>query len=347
MKIEPNPRFHFASDNIAGICPEAFAALTEANQGSSPNYGNDPWTQKASDLIRDLFETKCEVFFVFNGTAANSLSLAALCQSYHSVLCHEHAHVETAECSAPEFFSGGSKVLLVPGADSKIDSAAIERIVKKRTDFHYPKPRVISITQATEAGTVYSMEELRRVTDEARKFGLRIHMDGARFANAVAALNVKPGEMTWKLGVDVLSFGGTKNGMAVGETVVFFDLDLAREFEYRCKQAGQLASKMRFLSASWVGVLENGAWLHHARHANEMAKRLEKALTSLGLKMAHPCDTNGVFIFMPPKLVAGLRERGWKFFPHVTPDNIRLMCSWDTTQADIDALVADVKNLIG
>lgn len=257
MKLTDPPRRQFASDNYSGMCPEAWAALAESNPGHEISYGNDAWTQKASDLIREVFETRCEVFFVFNGTAANSLSLASLCQSYHSVLCHELAHIETAECGAPEFFANGSKVLLLPGANGKIDGAAIQHAVNKRTDIHYPKPRALSLTQATEAGTVYSVDELRAVTKEARHHGLRVHMDGARFANAVAALDVAPAEITWKAGVDVLCFGGTKNGIAIGEAVVFFNLEAAREFDYRCKQGGQLASKMRFLSAPWVGMLRD------------------------------------------------------------------------------------------
>ena len=261
-------RRQFASDNYAGICPEAFAALAEANHGHAKSYGNDPWTEKAADLIREIFETRCEVFFAFNGTAANSLALASMCQSYNSILCHESAHIETAECGAPEFFSNGSKVLLLSGENGKIDPASIEGAVKKRTDIHYPKPRVLSLTQATEAGTLYSLDELKTVTETARELNLRIHMDGARFANAVSALGVAPKEITWQAGVDVLCFGGTKNGMPVGEAVVFFNTELAKEFDYRCKQAGQLASKMRFLSAPWVGMLQDGAWIQHAAHAN-------------------------------------------------------------------------------
>src|SRR5690349_10603915 len=252
--------------------------MVEANQGHAVSYGDDPWTQRAADLIREIFETQCEVFFVFNGTAANSLSLASLCQSYHSILCHEMAHVEVAECGAPEFFANGTKVLLLPGKDGKIEPQSIERAVNKRTDVHYPKPRALSLTQATEVGTVYSLDELRAVTEVARRFQLRVQMDGARFANAVAALGATPKQITWESGVDVLCFGGTKNGIAIGEAVVFFNRDFAREFDYRCKQGGQLASKMRFLSAPWVGMLENGAWLRHAKHSNDMAKRLEAAI---------------------------------------------------------------------
>src|SRR5260221_10915513 len=198
MTTETPSRRQFASDNYAGICPEAFAALTEANQGHEVSYGDDSWTAKASNLIRDVFETNCEVFFVFNGTSANSLWLASLCQSYHSILCHELAHVEVAECGAPEFFGNGTKVLLLPGANAKVEPNAIEHAVKKRNDVHYPKPRALSLTEATEVGTVYSLAELSAVADVARHFHLRVQMDGARFANAVASLGVTPKEITWQ-----------------------------------------------------------------------------------------------------------------------------------------------------
>src|SRR5215468_4106385 len=324
MKENSKPR-HFASDNYAGICPEAFAALAQANTGHEASYGDDAWTAKASDLIRGVFETKCEVFFVFNGTSANSLSLASLCQPYHSILCHEITHVEVSECGAPEFFANGTKVLLLPGANGKIEPAAIERAVTRRTDIHYPKPRALTLTQATEVGTVYTPDELKALWGVARKFGLRVHMDGARFANAVASLGVAPKEITWQAGVDVLSFGGTKNGIGVGEAVVFFNLELAREFDYRCKQGGQLASKMRFLSAPWVGLLQDGAWLRHARHANAMAQRL--------------------FAAIPDDVVQALHQRGWKFYTNVGVDYTRLMCSWDTTKEDVDSFAGDLKEL--
>src|SRR5947208_918173 len=302
---------HFASDNYAGICPEAWAALEEANQGHAVSYGDDPWTARAADLIREVFETHCEVFFVFNGTAANSLSLASTGQSYHSILCHEIAHVETDECGAPEFFSNGMKVLQIPGADGKIDPAGIERMVKKRSDIHYPKPRAVSLTQATEVGTVYSVDEVKAIWAKTKQFGLTLHMDGARFANAVASLGVKPKEITWQAGVDVLCFGGTKNGTHIGDTVVFFQGDLAEEFDYRCKQAGQLCSKMRFLSAPWVGMLQDGAWLRRAAHANAMARRLRDGLQEISeVKILFPTQANAVFADLPPYVIVALREAG-------------------------------------
>jgi threonine aldolase len=345
MTIPHSSRRQFASDNYAGVCPEALAAMLQANHGHEISYGNDSWTSKASDLLRELFETRCEVFFVFNGTSANSLSLASLCNSYHSILAHELAHVEVAECGAPEFFANGTKVLLLSGVHGKVDPGSIERAVKKRTDIHYPKPRVLSLTQATEVGTVYSLEELRALTDVARHHQLRVQMDGARFANAVASLGVAPKELTWQSGVDVLCFGATKNGIAVGEAIIFFNAELAREFDYRCKQGGQLASKMRFLSAPWVGILQEGAWLRHATHANQMAKRLEAAIAPLpGIEIAHPVQTNSVFARLPAAAVKGMHERGWKFYTHVgAADEARLMCSWDTTPEDVDQFAADLK----
>ena len=339
----------FASDNYSGICPEAWAAMAEANTGHEVSYGNDLWTQRAADLIREIFETDCEVFFVFNGTSANSLSLASLCQSYHSILCHELAHVETSECGAPEFFTNGSKILLLSGANGKIDPAEIGIAVNKRTDIHYPKPRALSVTQATETGTVYSVAEIQTLAETARKFGLRLQMDGARFANAVASLGVAPADITWRAGVDVLCFGGSKNGIALGEAVVFFDRELAKDFDYRCKQGGQLASKMRFLSAPWLGMLKDGAWLRHARHANEMAKRLEAGVQKIpGVKISYPAQSNALFAKIPKSAEEKLRARGWQFYTGViTAEESRLMCSWDTTPEDVDAFVADLRELSG
>jgi len=339
---------HFASDNYAGFCPEAWAALEEANQGHVVSYGDDEWTAKAADLIREVFETKCEVFFVFNGTAANSLSLAHLCQSYHSILCHELAHVETDECGAPEFFSHGTKILLLPGENGKIDPAAIERAVTRRGDIHYPKPRVVSLTEATEVGTVYTVEEIRRIAQTAKGLKLKLHMDGARFANAVASLGVRPREITWEAGVEVLSLGGTKNGGGIGEAVVFFNLAMADEFEFRCKQAGQLASKMRFLAAPWVGMLSDGVWLKHARHSNGMASLLERSIRDIpGANVLFPRQANSVFVELPQRAIDEMHKRGWKFYTFIGKGGCRLMCAWDTTEEDVKEFAADLGEVLG
>jgi threonine aldolase len=346
MKSSSSKNRSFASDNNAGVCPEAWAAWEEANQGHATGYGDDRWTERAADLFRTLFETDCEVFFVFNGTAANSLALSSMCQSYHSILCHELAHVERDECGAPEFFSNGTKVLLISGENGKIMPTGIEETVYRRTDIHYPKPRAVSLTQATELGTIYDVEELRAIGATAKELGLTVHMDGARFANAVASLGVTPKEITWQSGVDVLCFGGTKNGIAVGDAVVFFNRELAQEFDYRCKQAGQLASKMRYLSAPWIGLLEDGAWLRHASHANAMAALLEQSLRPIeGVNILSPRQANSVFVQLPTSVVEGLHERGWWFYTFIGAGGCRLMCSWDTDPKDVRCFVSDVNEL--
>jgi threonine aldolase len=337
----------FASDNYSGICPEALEYMLEANQGSAPAYGDDHWTQLATDQFRELFNIDCEVFFVFNGTAANSLALAALCQSYHSVVCHETAHIETDECGAPEFASNGSKLLLGKGNNGKLTPESIETIVQKRTDIHYPKPKVISLTQATELGTLYTIDELLAIQTVAERYQLRIHMDGARFANAIAAMNVTPAELTWKCGVDVLCFCGTKNGLPVGEAIIFFDKALAEDFAYRCKQAGQLASKMRFISAPWLGLLETGAWLNNARHANQCAAYLEQQLRQIpGVEILFPREANGVFVKLPEAVINALRAKNWLFYNFIGNEGVRFMCSWASTEARIDQLVQDLQQVM-
>lgn len=348
----PGGDCHFASDNTSGICPEAWAALAEANRGRLPSYGNDVWTARAADLIREVFETDCDVYFVFNGTAANSLALASLCQSYHSVVCHEYAHIEKDECGAPEFFSNGTKILTVAGPRGKLLPADVERVILARTDVHYPKPRVLSLTQSTEWGTVYTPDEIRALTAVAKQHSLAVHMDGARFANAVAALRarspaatpVTPADITWRAGVDVLCFGGTKNGMNTSEAVVFFNRTLAKEFDYRCKQAGQLASKMRFLSAQWVGVLKDGAWLRHATHANAMTQKLARGLREIpGAKLIAEPEVNAVFVELAPAVAEALRQRGWHFYGFIGAHGYRLMCSWDTRDDDLERFLADLQ----
>ena len=335
-------RYDFASDNTAAICPESWAALSEANQDAVASYGDDRWTKCVSEKVREIFETDCEIFFVFNGTAANSLSLAQLCRPFQSVLCHEHSHIETDECGAPEFFSGGSKLLRVGGANGKIDLAHAAEVLARQRELHSPKPCALSLTQATELGTVYQPDELGEVAEFARRHHLLIHMDGARCANALVSLGCKPREMTWERGVDVLSLGGTKNGLAVGEIVLFFRKELAQEFDYRAKQAAQLASKMRYIAAPWMGLLENDVWLKNARHANEAAEKLARELNA---DLAFPREASAVFLRLPDEKVQRLHARGWHFYKFLDPDVYRLMCSWSVTDRDIDAFVDDFRAL--
>jgi threonine aldolase len=338
------PGYQFASDNTAGICPEAIASLNAANVGAAASYGEDAYTAQVADRLREIFECDCEVFFVFNGTAANSLAVSTCCQPYHSVICCEVAHLETDECGGPEFFSGGAKVLVAESEGGKLVPAVVERLVTRRCDIHHPKPRLLSITQPTELGTLYTIDELGALSEMARRRGMRVHMDGARMANAIAALGVRPCEVTWKAGVDVLCLGGAKMGLPLGEAVVFFASELATDFAYRCKQAGQLASKMRFLTAPWLGMLEDSAWLRHASHANAMAARLSKSLEQIsGVRLLYPTEVNAVFAQLSPPCHAHLRARGWHYYTFIAQGGARFMCSWATTEDAIAALLEDVR----
>jgi threonine aldolase len=342
--------YTFASDNTAGIAPEAMAAMIAANGGCVPSYGRDEWTRRARELMCGVFETECEVFFVLTGTAANALSFASLCRSYSSIICQAYSHVDNDECGAPEFFTGGSKVITVAGPAGKLLPADVERTILRRTDVHYPKPGALSLTQSTEWGTVYTPDEIRALCAAAKRHGLAVQMDGARFANAAAALaprGLRPADFTWRAGVDVLSFGGDKNGMNTTEAVVFFNRDLAREFIYRVKQSAQLASKMRFAAAQWVGMLETGAWLQHGAHANAMAARLAAALRPVSqLKFIAEPEANGVFVEMPPALAEALWAHGWHFHRFIGEHGYRLMCSWATTPETVDRFAADLRALL-
>lgn len=343
----PAANYLFASDNAAGICPEAWTALAAANTGCASSYGDDAWTTEATTLLRSVFETDCEAFFVFNGTAANALALAACCRDPHTrVICHDYAHIDTDECGAPEFFSRGAKLTAIPGANGRLLPADVERAIPLGHGVHYPKPVALSLTQSTEWGTVYSRDELRALTALAHAHNMAVHVDGARFANAVAATGLAPAELTWRAGVDVLCLGGTKNGMHTTEVVVFFNRELARDFQYRVKQGGQLASKMRFAAAQWVGMLRDGAWLRHAAHANTLARQLADGIRPLpGLRLIIEPQVNAVFVEMPPAVHAALEQRGWHFYRFIGEHGYRLMCSWATTKADVDAFLADLREV--
>ena len=333
----------FASDNNAGICPEALEALLRANaEGHVTGYGDDPWTGKACDLLRQLFETDCAVFLVFSGTAANALALGHICRPYHAVIAHAESHVATDEAGAAGFYSGGASLLTADTPIAKLTPEAVEALVAKGRGIHSVKPRVLSLTQATEMGTVYARREVEALTGTARRHGLRVHMDGARFANAVAALGCSPADLSWRLGIDVLCFGGVKNGLAAGEAVLFFDRGLAEEFAWRVKQAGQLNSKMRLVAAPWVGLLESGTWLKNAQHANAMARRLWERISRVdGVRLMAPVESNGVFIELAPDVQEKLRARGWRFYAR-GPAGCRLMCAWDTSPETVDRFAVDL-----
>ena len=334
-------RQEFTSDNTAGICPEAAAALAQANAGVTPSYGDDDWTRRLCDRVRKLFEIDCDVFLVFNGTAANALALAQLCQPFHSIICHENAHIENDECGACEFYTGGAKLIPTRGANGKIDLCQVEAALLRQPELHSHKPRVISLTQATELGTVYTVDEIRKISAFAKKHNMLLHMDGARFANAVAALQYGPKEITWQAGVDALSFGGTKNGLAAGELVIFFNKRHSADFDYRAKQGGHLASKMRFLAAPWIALLENDVWLKNAQRANDAALRLASGLREYGVEIVLPIESNAVFVRLDAMIALKLRELGWDFYKFVEPDLYRLMCAWSANNEAITALLSD------
>lgn len=334
-------KYNFASDNTSGICPEAWQAMAAANDGFHSSYGDDDLTKAACDAFRRFFDTDCDVYFVFNGTAANSLALATVCASYHSIITTEEAHCEKDECGAPAFFSHGARVLLARSPDGKLDPVDAQRLIAHRTDVHFPKPRAISISNSTELGTVYRPSEVRAITDLARRHGLSVQMDGARFFNALAALDCAPADITWRAGLDVLCCGGTKLGLSSAEAVVFFDRELGRDFAHRCKQAGQLCSKMRFVSAQWLGILTNDTWRMHANNGNRLARGLADKLRALpGVSILYPADANAVFARLPDKIKDGLKARGWKFYSFIGGGS-RFMCSWRTSDEDVDALIAD------
>ena len=336
---------NFSSDNAAGVSPEIMAALQAANRGAASAYGADAISQRLDGLFADLFEREVAVFPVATGTAANALALACLTPPWGVVYCHEEAHVEVDECGAPEFYSGGAKLKLLPGADAKLDAEALAAALEAAPYGveHHAQPAAVSITQASEAGAVWRPDEIARIAELAHGRGLPLHMDGSRFANAAAALALSPAALTWRCGVDALSFGATKNGAMAAEAVVFFDPARAAEFRYRRKRAGHLFSKMRYLSAQLEAYLQDDLWLRNAAHANSCARRLAEGLARLpGSRLAHPCEANEVFVALPEPVIARLRQAGAGFHRWGGPASpvIRLVCAFDTAAADVDRLLA-------
>ena len=331
----------FFSDNAAPVCPQVMEAIAAANSLDTA-YDGDAWSAKLDAAMSGVFGTKCTALWIPTGTAANAIALASLCQSYQAVICTDTSHVETDECGAPEFFSSGSKLLLSPHRQGKLTSAGVLEVITRRTDIHYPRPKVVTLTQSTELGTLYHKGEVSSIARVAQAHGLKVHMDGARFANAVAALNCAPADITWRAGVDAICFGGTKMGLPVGEAILFFNRELGEEFSYRCKQAGQLASKMRYLSAPWLAMLKDDNWLRHARHANAMARRLADKISAIGgAEMLLPTEANGVFVSLPESAIEQVRAAGWNFYTFIG-GGARFMCSWATTEEAVDHLVADI-----
>ncbi len=325
----------FASDNNSGVHPEILRAIENVNNGHTIAYGDDIYTERAKMQIKEIFGENSEVFFVFIGTAANVLGLTALTKSYNSVICSETAHIHVDECGAPEKFTG-CKLLSVETVDGKLSIDGIKKHMQGFGFEHHAQPGVISITQASEMGTVYTVEEIRTITDYAHQNGLLVHMDGARISNAAVSLGKNFREFTADAGIDVLSFGGTKNGMMYGEAVIFFNKDLAYDFKYIRKQGMQLASKMRFISAQFSAFLSNDVWKKNAQHANHMAKLLEQEVSTIpGIKITQKVEANGVFAIIPPKLIPLLQEEYFFYVWDEERSEVRWMTSFDTKEEDI------------
>jgi len=337
----------FASDNNSGVHPRILEAIEKANRGHFVAYGADPFTEAALGRFREAFGCSAEAYFVFTGTGANVLGLKAVCSSHESVLCSAVSHLNSDECGAPEHFVG-VKLIPVRTEDGKLFPELLEPLLRGRGDGHHSQPRAVSVTQPTELGTVYGIDELSALSAFARRNGLLLHMDGARLANAAAHLGCGLKELTADAGVDVLSFGGTKNGMMIGEAVVFFDPGLARSFKYIRKQGMQLASKMRFISAQFEAYLRDGLWLENARHANAMASLLAEELGKIpGCAVTQKVQANGVFLSMPRRCVEELRKR---FFFYVIDEEkpvVRLMTSFDTGEDEIRELCEALGNCVG
>jgi threonine aldolase len=344
----------FSSDHVAPACDEILEAVNKANHGFATSYGGDDLTAQLQSVASEVFERQVTVFPVISGTAANALALSQIVPAFGAIYCYELAHIITDEAGAPGFFTGGAQVIGFPAADGKIHSEQLTQAVAFAEDLgiHHVKPGAVTLTQATEWGTVYSLKEIEAISATARQHGLALHIDGARFANALVNLGCTPAEATWKCGVEVLSLGATKNGALGADAVVFFDPAMARDFERRRKRAGHLMSKMRFLSAQLVTYLKNDLWLKNARHANAMAARMAQGLKSVpGVRLLQPVAANEVFLVVAEHIAAGLEREGFHFYrwQYHIPDSgvtIRLVTSFATSAADVDVFLAAIVAIV-
>jgi threonine aldolase len=338
----------FLSDNTSTACPEILAALASVNRGRVHSYGDDEWTARLDRCFSDFFGTDVRTFALATGTAANSLSLATLSPPYGAIFAHEEAHIQTDECGAPAFFSGGAQLALLPGEHARISPQTFARALADHPSvnvgLHSVQPAALSLTQMTEFGTVYRAAELKELCDLAHARALKVQMDGARFANAVAFLDCHPGDITWRAGVDVLSFGATKNGALAAEAVVFFDTSLVRDFALRRKRAGHLFSKSRYVAAQLLAYVESGLWKRNAQRTNALAQRVAAAA---GGQLLHPVEGNEVFVKLGVERRQQLRAAGFDFYDWGPPHHgeARLVVSWDQPVEDVDALCAALQRL--
>ncbi len=341
------PKRGFASDNNSGVHPDIFAAMGKVNEGHTIAYGNDKYTREAEELFKIILGQDTEVFFVFTGTAANVLSLTAVTNTWNSVITAYTAHIEQDECGAPEKYTG-CKILTCDTDNGKLTPASLGKHLHGFDFEHHSQPKVVSITQATEMGTIYTPAEIRELADYVHSFDMLLHLDGARIANAAAALDLPFRDFTTEAGIDILSFGGTKNGMMYGEAVCFLKPGLSENFKYIRKQGMQLTSKMRFVSAQFIAYFRNDLWLRNAQHANKMAKLLEKELTGIsGLRITQEVESNGVFVIMDSTIANKIRE-SYFFYPwNEETSEYRLMTSWDTEEEDIKGFGSLLKKELG
>lgn len=335
----------FLSDNTASVSPEIMAAMMAANTGRVSGYDGDAWSQRLHDAFSDFFETPVRAYAVSSGTAANCLALSVMCPPWGSIICHEEAHIERDECGAPEFFTGGAKLTLARGALAKITPETFAHsLAHFHPMVHMVQPKVLSLTQATELGCVYTVDEVAALCAAARARGMQVQMDGARFANALVHLGCAPADITWRAGVDVMSFGAIKNGGMNAEAVIFFNPDQSADFEYRRKRGGHLFCKGRYLSAQLLAYLETSVWQRNAAYANAQAKRIGLAAKNL---LLHPVEANEIFLTLGDARCAALRAQGFDFYDWglAGSGEARFVVSWDQPMADVDALVAALVQL--
>ena len=339
-------RVKFASDNVAGACPEVLDAVIKANEGDSTPYGNDQISTELQDKFSEIFEKEVIVFPTASGTAANALALSTMTPSFGNIYCHKLSHINTDECGAPEFYTGGGKLVTLQGVKGKITANELDESIAGAGIVHHTQPSSVSITQVCETGEVYQLDEIKKISDVTHKHNLNMHMDGARFANALVSLDCSPAEMTWKSGIDVLSFGATKNGCLAAEAIIFFKKDLVGNVAFLMKRAGHLLSKMRFVSAQLDAYITNDVWLKNARRANDMGKRLSEGLNQhKNIELAYPTDANEIFVKMPKDIIDQLNSEGYTINDDEWDGNaVRLVTAWNTDSSDIDTFLNFIKS---
>ena len=339
-------RVKFASDNVAGACPEVIEGILKANDGDSTPYGNDQISIDLQNKFSEIFEKEVIVFPIASGTAANALALSTITPSFGNIYCHKLSHINTDECGAPEFYTGGAKLINLHGINGKISAQELDESISGKGVVHHTQPSSVSITQLTETGEVYQLNEIKNISEIAKKHNLNVHMDGARFANALVSLGVTPAEMTWKSGIDLLSFGATKNGCFSAEAIIFFKKELVGNLGFLMKRAGHLLSKMRFVSAQLNAYLTKDVWLKNARHANLMAEKLSDGLKTFSdIKVIYPTEGNEVFVKFPNNVINKLNDQGYKFSKEeFSKKSIRLVTAWNTKEEDINHLLNIIKD---